>query len=76
MKIRLKTIEGEKSFFKNYIIVYHKKLKKDFPPYFKMSLIGMKELDRNISKKNQIYIKYKINQEYRSRYEVVRNDHF
>jgi len=39
MKLRLKTFEGEKSFFKNYIIVYHKKLKKDFPHYFKMSLI-------------------------------------
>ena len=53
MKLRLKTFEGEKSFFKNYIIVYHKKLKKDFPPYFKMSLIGMKELARNISKKTR-----------------------
>ena len=53
MKLRLKTIEGEKSFFKNYITVYQKKLKKDFPPYFKMSLIGMKELDRNISKKTR-----------------------
>ena len=53
MKLRLKTIEGEKSLYKNYIIVYHKKLKKDFPPYFKMSLIGMKELARNISKKTR-----------------------
>jgi len=55
MKLRLKTIEGEKSFFKNYIIVYHKKLKKDFPPYFKMSLIGMKELSRYIFKKPDLY---------------------
>ena len=39
MKLRLKTFEGEKPFFKNYVIVYHKNLKKDFPPYFKISLI-------------------------------------
>lgn len=53
MKLRFKEIEGGKSFFKNYIVVYHKKLKKDFPPYFKVSLIGMKELARNISKKTR-----------------------
>ena len=55
MKLRLKKIEGEKSFFKNYIVIYHKKLKKDFPPYFKMTLIGMKELARYISKKPDLY---------------------
>ena len=53
MMLRLKTIEGEKFFSKIILLHITKNLKIDFPPYFKMSLIGMKELARNIFKKTR-----------------------
>ena len=53
MMLRLKTIEGEKFFSKIILLHIIKNLKKDFPPYFKMSLIGMKESARNIFKKTR-----------------------
>ena len=53
MMLRLKTIEGEKFFSKIILLHITKNLKIDFPHYFKMSLIGMKEPARNIFKKTR-----------------------